>query len=376
MVSATIEPSRHPLAEYIYRLENGDALLKDSPQNVLEVVGILKSYGVVLDAYSRNLIYIANNQFLVLFPFFKYFNGEISLKKLLRHWNHDRINFEYAEYCMKSMMWHGGGGLDAYLDTPEFKKAVEKVIQAKFKNNFFMLGLHKAFPEFLPEHMRMMSYYSGLGQFWRVMADIFLDLSDRYDQKEIKTIPDVVKHILDGLVKDAAKPITYQVKIKDQAYDLLPKSAGLTFLMDTAVPYVESIFFRGTPFPGTVSYNAQAYQIPYEQSIFSYGALYADPLPIGGAGIPPTLLMQDMSHYLPDYLHDFYRQSFRQEDDLLVQICQSFQKSMFCVTTAALTGLAPHPFNTTNPKEQKENRAYLEGWMNRFQTSRLEMVNC
>ena len=41
MVSATIEPSRHPLAEYIYRLENGDALLKDSPQNVLEVVGIL-----------------------------------------------------------------------------------------------------------------------------------------------------------------------------------------------------------------------------------------------------------------------------------------------------------------------------------------------
>lgn len=375
MVSATIEPSRHPLAEYIYRLENGEALLKDSPQNVLEVVGILKSYGVVLDAYSRNLIYIANHQFLVLFPFFKYFNGEISFKKLLRHWNHDRINFEYAEYCMKSMMWHGGGGLDAYLDKPEFKQAVEKVIQAKFKNNFLMLGLHKAFPEFLPEHMRMMAYYSGLGQFWRVMADIFLTLSDRYDQQEITSITDVVQHILNGLVKDASKPITYQVNIRDYSYEILPKSAGLTFLIDTAVPYVEAIFFRGTPFPGTVSYNAQAYQIPYEQSSFAYGALYADPLPIGGAGIPPTLLMQDMSHYLPDYLHNFYRQTLRQEDDLLVQICQSFQKSMFCVTTAAIIGLAPHPLQTNDPKQQKENRAYLEGWMNRFQTSQLMTVN-
>ncbi|MGB5769080.1 MAG: CO2 hydration protein, partial [Crocosphaera sp.] len=191
MVNTTIEPSRHTLAEYIYRLENGEALLKDSPQNVIEVVGILKSYGVILDAYSRNLIYIADHQFLILFPFFKYFNGEVSLNKLLRHWNHNRTNFEYAEYCMKSMMWHGGGGLDAYLDTPEFRQGVEKVINAKFKNNFLMLALHKIFPDFLPEHMRMMSYYSGLGQFWRVMADIFLTLSDRYDQGEIQSIPDV-----------------------------------------------------------------------------------------------------------------------------------------------------------------------------------------
>ncbi|MDJ0598228.1 MAG: CO2 hydration protein [Crocosphaera sp.] len=375
MVNTTIQPSRHPLAEYIHRLENGQALLKDSPQNVIEVVGILKSYGVILDQYSCNLIYIANHQFLVLFPFFKYLNGEFSIDKLLRHWNHDRTNFEYAEYCMKAMMWHGGGGLDAYLDTPEFRDNVEKVIQAKFKHNFFMLTLHKIFPEFLPEHMRMMSYYSGLGQFWRVMADIFLDLSDRYDNGEIKSIPDVVQHILDGLVKDAARPITYQVEIRAEVYEVLPKAAGLTFLMDTAVPYVEAIFFRGTPFPGTISYNAQSYQIPSEQAVFAYGALYADPLPVGGAGIPPTLLMQDMRHYLPDYLHEIYRQSFRQEDDLLVQICQTFQKSMFCVTTAAIKGLAPHPLDTTNIEEQKENRAYLEGWMNRFKTSQILTVN-
>ncbi|ACB51606.1 protein involved in constitutive low affinity CO2 uptake [Crocosphaera subtropica ATCC 51142] len=375
MVNTTIQPSRHPLAEYIHRLENGQALLKDSPQNVIEVVGILKSYGIILDQYSRNLIYIAEHQFLILFPFFKYFNGEFSIDKLLRHWNHNRTNFEYAEYCMKAMLWHGGGGLDNYLDTPEFRDNVEKVIQAKFKNNFFMLTLHKIFPEFLPEHMRMMSYYSGLGQFWRVMADIFLDLSDRYDNGEIKSIRDVVQHILDGLVKDAARPITYQVKIKGEVYEVLPKTAGLTFLMDTAVPYVEAIFFRGTPFPGTISYNAQSYQIPSEQAIFTYGALYADPLPVGGAGIPPTLLMQDMSHHLPDYLHDLYRQTFREEDDLLVQICQTFQKSMFCVTTAAIQGLAPHPLDTTNSEEQKENRAYLEGWMDRFKTSQILIVN-
>jgi CO2 hydration protein len=376
MVTTQLKASIHPLADYIHRLENGEALLQDSPKNVIEVVGILKSYGVILDAYSRNLNYIADHQFLNFFPFFKYFNGQVSLTQLFRHWWHDRINFEYAEYCMKAMFWHGGGKLDSYLDTPDFQAAAEKVIQAKFKYNLFILGLHNAFPEFLPEQMRMMAYYSGLGQFWRVMADIFLSLSDRYDQGEIKTIPDVVKHILDGLVADANRPITYKVKIKDQVYEILPKSLELTFLMDTAVPYVEAVFFRGTPFAGTVSYNAQSYQIPYDQSQFAYGALYADPLPIGSAGIPPTLLMHDMRHYLPDYLHQIYRQTLRQEDDLLVQICCSFQKSMFCVTTAAIQGLAPYSLDTSDTEQQKANRQYLENWMNRFLTSRIKNVNC
>lgn len=376
MVSTKVKPPQSLfMEEYIKRLEAGEALLKDSPQNLLEVVGILKSYGVVLDAYSINLCYIANNQFLVLFPFFKYFNGEVNLSKLLRFWWHDRINYEYAEYCMKAMFWHGGGGLDAYLDSPEFLAVVEQVIAAKFKNNPLMLGLHKIFQDFLPEHMRQMAYYSGLGQFWRVMADIFLTLSDRYDRGEIKSIPDVVQHILDGLVADANRPITYKVTVRGKTYELIPQKAGLTFLPDTAVPYVEAIFFRGTPFPGTISYNAQAYQIPYDQAIFNYGALYADPLPIGGAGIPPTLLMQDMRHFLPEYLHNFYRQGIRGEGDLRVKICQSFQKSMFCVTTAAIRGLAPYPLDTTDSQQQQANRVYLKGWLKRLLDSRLAMVN-
>jgi CO2 hydration protein len=375
MVSVVLEPSKHSLAEYIHRLETGEALLKDSPENVLEVVGILKSYGVVLDAYSRNLCYVADHQFLLFFPFFKYFNGDVNRQKLLRHWWHDRINYEYAEYCMRAMMWHGGGGLDKYLDSPEFEQTVEKVIQAKFANNWFVLGLHQTFKDFLPEHMRQMCYYSALGQFWTVMTEIFLTLSDRYDLGEIKSIPDVVDHILQGLVAAANKPITYQVKIKGKTYEILPKSAGLTFLMDTGVPYVEAVFFRGTPFLGTVSYNAQAYQIPHDQALFAYGALYADPLPIGGAGIPPTLLMQDMRHFIPEYLWKVYRQSPRGEQDLLVRICQTFQKSMFCVTTAAIKGLAPYPLDTSDPRQQQANRAYLENWMNRFTTSRLIQVN-
>lgn len=375
MVSTNIKPSQHPLADFIYKLEAGEALLQDSPQNVIEVVGILKSYGVVLDAYSNNLIYIAEHQFLNLFPFFKYCNGEVNLAKLSKHWWHDRINYEYAEYCMKAMFWHGGGGLDAYLDTPEFKKLAEAAIQARWKGNFLILTLGQTFPDFLFEQVRQMAYYSALGQFWRVMADIFLTLSDRYDKGEIKTIPQVVKHILDGLVADANKPITYQVEIKGKKYDILPKSQGLTFLTDTAVPYVEAVFFRGTPFPGTISYNAQAYQIPFDQASFTYGALYADPLPVGGSGIPPTLLMQDMRHYLPDYLHQIYLKGKRQEDDLRVQICESFQKSMFCVTTAAIQGLAPYPLDTKDVTQQKANRKYLEQWMNRFITSQLVIAN-
>ena len=159
----------------------------------------------------------------------------------------------------------------------------------------------------MPELVRQMVYYSGLGQFWRVMSDMFLSLSDLYDEGKIKAIPDVVSHILNELVIAAAKPITYYPTVCGRQFEVIPESEGITFLMDTGVPYVEAIFFRGTPFPGTISYNAQAYQIPLYQSDFAYGALYADPLPIGGSGIPPTQLMQDMRHFLPDYLQHVLR---------------------------------------------------------------------
>jgi CO2 hydration protein len=276
---------------------------------------------------------------------------------------------------MKVMLWHGGGKLDEYLDSAEFLDLAKKAAQAKTKGNWLVRGLQAVFPDFLPEQIRQLVYYKALGLFWRIMSDIFVDLSDRYDRGEIKSVMDVVNHIQDGLVAGANSPITYAVTIDGQEYEIIPKAAGFTFLMDVAVPYVDTIFFRGTPFLGTVSYNAQAQQIPVEQAQFTYGALYADPLPTGGAGIPPTLLMQDMRHFLPDYMHEIYKNSLRGEDDLRVKICQSFQKSMFCVTTAAIRGLMPHPLGTEDPAQQKDNRAYLEGWMDRFVTSRLIAVN-
>jgi CO2 hydration protein len=340
--------------------------------NLLEVVGVLKSYGVVIGAYQRNLTYIADHQFLVLFPFFKYFNGEVTFKKLLKHWWHDRINYEFAEYCMKAMFWHGGTTLDAYLDSPEFSEKAGEAIAAKVSGSP-MSAVNSLFPDFLPEQVRFLAYYSALGQFWNVMSEMFLKLSDRYDQGEIKTIADVVDHVLQGLVAAASQPITYAVEIKGKTYDIIPESAGLKFLMDTAVPYVEAVFFRSFPFFGTVSYNAQAGQVPHEQAGFNYGVLYADPLPVGGAGIPPTLLMQDMTHYLPDYLRQVYQKGLRGEDDLRVKICLSFQKSMFCVTTAVIFGLMPYP-DAANQQQRQANRQYLEGWMDRFVDSRLPSI--
>ena len=153
-----IEPA---LAVIKQRLEEGGALLPDSPDNILEVVGILKSYGVILGEYYRNLTYISENQFLVVFPFFKFFNGKFSLSKLGRHWWHDRINFEFAEYCMKAMFWHGGGGLDAYLDSEDFQNRAKVAISAKVKRNPLMAGMNRLFPDFLLEQVRLMTYYSA-----------------------------------------------------------------------------------------------------------------------------------------------------------------------------------------------------------------------
>ena len=276
---------------------------------------------------------------------------------------------------MKGMLWHGGGGLDDYMDSPEFEANAKAAIAAKIAGNPLLTFLDKVSPDFALEQVRQLAYYSGLGQFWRVMSDIFVSLAEEYEKGKIKVIPDVVQHILNGLVADAGRPISYSVGINGKRYDLIPESAGLAFLMDTGVPYVEAIFFRGTPFPGTISYNAQAEQIDSQPSTFTYGALYADPLPIGSAGIPPTLLMEDMRRYLPDYLLKHYQAEGRQEGDILIKCCQSFQKSMFCVTTAAIRGLAPHPLDSTDPDERAVNQAYLAGWMERLKSSQIRAAN-
>jgi len=85
--------------------------------------------------------------------------------------------------------------------------------------------------------------------------------------------------------------------------------------------------------------------------------------------------MQDMARFVPDYLRTFYEMSFRGTADLRVQLCVSFQKSMFCVTTAAIQGLAPYPIPNLDPVAQAANRHYLNDWLTRLAPSRLSRVN-
>jgi len=274
--------------EVAAKLLAGETLLTDTPDHLLEVVGVLESYGEVLDAYSKNLIFQGEQQFLNPFPLFKYLDGDLSPAKIWRHLNHDRINFEYAEYCMKAMLWHGTGGLDAYLDSEPFRENCQAIINAKRRRDPLLALLHPLFPQFLIEQIRNAATTHALGQFWRVMSDIFIDLAKAERDGSVRSIPAVVEFIKQGLVAAAANPIHYGVSIGGQHFWVLPPEAGLTFLVDVAVPYVEAVFLRGMPFLGTVSFNAQAQQISPDQARFTYGALYADPLPTMGAGIPPA----------------------------------------------------------------------------------------
>ena len=361
-------------AEVKRRLLSGETLLTDTADHLLEVVGVLESYGEVLDAYSINLIYQAEEQFLNPFPIFKFLDGDLNPAKIWRHLNHDRINFEYAEYCQKAMFWHATGGMDAYLDSPDFAENCRQIIAAKGRRDPLLALLNPLFPGFLPELIRSAATTHALGQFWRVMSDLFIDLAAAERDGRVRSIPQVVEFIKDGLVAAAANPITYSVLIQGERFWVLPPEAGLTFLVDVAVPYVEAVFLRGTPFLGTVSFNAQAQQISPDQAKFTYGALYADPLPSMGSGIPPSLLMQDMYRHLPESLHQWYLERTRGEGDVRVKICMSFQKSMFCVTNAAINGTMPHPLDSSDPEAQAANAAYAEARAQRLGIARTDCL--
>lgn len=364
--SAVRPPVLPDQEELIRRLLSDTPLLADTNDHLLQVVNVLESYGLVLDAYSKNLVDQGEKQMLNPFPVLRFFHEGFNPKRLWTHLMGDRINFEYAEYCQKAMFWHGTGGLDAYLDTPEFAAACKRVIKCKSARDPLLALNNRLYPDFAPEAIRSLTTIYCLGLFWRVMSDIFVDLARRYGIKEVTCVKDVVHHIRDGLVAAAGSPIEYKVTIGGEEIWVLPPEAGLTFLMDVAVPYVEAVFFRGMPFLGTVSYNAQARQISPDISDFKYGALYADPIPSMGAGIPPSLCMQDMYRHLPEELSLWYDDNGRGQTDVHVQICISFQKSMFCVTNAAIAGTMPAQLDTEDPEQQAANRAYAESWSGRL----------
>ncbi|WP_164929066.1 CO2 hydration protein [Gloeobacter violaceus] len=338
------------------------ALLPESRDNVLEVVGVLHSYSFVLEAYSRNLLFMAERQFLHAFPLFKYLNGEIHPRKLLAHWSQDRLNYEYAEYCAKTMYWHGIPKLHDYLQGSEFKVLAERAVHARLQGNRAALFAHKLCPAFLEELVRRTCYYHVLGQFWRVMSRIFSTLAERYAHGEIRSIPDIVRHIAAGLGAAANLPLTYSVQFGDEEYELLPARAGLHWLADAAVPYAEIVFFRAAPPKGVFSYDASA-GLPGELADFCFGVLYANPMTLGVAGVAPTLLIRDLHRHLGAPLLSHYEGQAGDAAALVVAIGKSFQKAMFCVTNAAVLGLAPD--------EAAGRRAHFDGWAARILTTRI-----
>lgn len=406
---AKLPPSRHPHAEIVHRLEAGGAMLPDTPENLMQIIGIYKAYAVPMDFYWRDLLYIGERVFLEPLPFFKYFlpkeylelhnhyagdtadlriwRGEATahpellafmergetgrLPRLLHHLWHDRVNMEFAEMCMRAMLWHRGmgGRFDPCLDSDEYKANANRAIEAYFRGNPAMLALHRLFPDMFIEQCRQASYYANLGLFWEVMAPVFFEMSDLYDEGKLRTVPEAMNFLVNGIFAIAGRPIYHHVYIRGECYEVIPKSKGFTWLYEAALPYVEAVFYRTAPFRGTKSYNAQAHQIPVDQKDFHYGILYADVFPVGTAGIPPTLLMQDMLHFLPPYLVEYYQRHCRGEDDMLVQLGITFQRSMYVVTSAVIQALRTallYPLDDPNPRHLMANRQFFEGQMDRF----------
>ena len=414
-----LPPSKHAFADIIHRLEAGGSMLPDTPDNLKQIIGIYKAYAVPMDFYWRDLLYIAERVFLNPLPAFKYFmsdkyldrpnayagetadlriwrgeadahpelrafmeKGELKRKlpRLFHHLWHDRVNMEFAEACMRAMLWHEdiNPRFNDYLDSDDYRERADKAIRAYFKGNPVMLALHKLFPEMFLEQVKQLSYYSNLGLFWEVMAPVFFEMSDLYDEGKMTTVPEAMDFLVNGIFAVAGRPIYHHAYIGGECFEIIPKSQGFTWLYEAALPYVEAVFYRTAPFRGTKSYNAQAGQVPDEQKDFHYGILYADVYPVGSAGIPPTLLMQDMLHFLPDYLIEEYEKHQRGDDDMLVQLGITFQRSMYNVTSAviqALRGALLYPLDDENPEHLKANRAFFEQQLDRFKRDEARLVD-
>ncbi|MEO0837121.1 MAG: CO2 hydration protein, partial [Cyanobacteria bacterium J06642_3] len=248
-----LPPANHPYAEVIHRLEAGGSMLPDNPENLKQIIGIYKAYAIPMDFYWRDLLYIAERVFLNPLPWFKYFlpknyldlpnkyagkdgaprvwrgeaeahpeliefinKGEtVKMPKLLHHLNHDRINMEFAEACMRAMFWHEdiNPQFNAYLDSDEYKANADRAIKAYCKSNPIMLGMYKLFPDMFLEQVRQLSYYANLGLFWEVMCPVFLEMSDLYDEGKMTTVKEAMDFLVNGIFAVAGRPIYHHLYV-------------------------------------------------------------------------------------------------------------------------------------------------------------------
>ncbi|MGB6166125.1 MAG: CO2 hydration protein, partial [Geitlerinemataceae cyanobacterium] len=73
--------------------------------------------------------------------------------------------------------------------------------------------------------------------------------------------------------------------------------------------------------------------------------------------------------FLPQYLLDYYQNYCRGEDDALIQLGITFQRSMYNVTSAVIQALRAallYPLDDQNPKHLLKNRQFFEMQMDRF----------
>lgn len=128
-------------------------------------------------------------------------------------------------------------------------------------------------------------------------------------------IENAMNFLVNVIFAVARRPIYHHVHIRGEVYEIISQIQRLYWRYKAALPYVEAVFYRAVPFRGTKSYNAQAKLVPEEQKDFYYGILYADVMPVGTARISPTLLMQDILHFLSPYLVNYYQQDCRGADE-------------------------------------------------------------
>jgi hypothetical protein len=79
--------------------------------------------------------------------------------------------------------------------------------------------------------------------------------------------------------------------------------------------------------------------------------------------------MDDMYHFLPDYLVKYYQEHCRGEEDVLIQLGITFQRSMYNVTSAVIQALRTallYPLDDPNPRHLMKNRQFFEAQIDRF----------
>ena len=77
-MTTTMKPITPPVLpdqeELIKRLLSDTPLLADTQDHLVQVVNVLETYGIVLDAYSKNVVDHGEKQLLNPFPIFRFFH--------------------------------------------------------------------------------------------------------------------------------------------------------------------------------------------------------------------------------------------------------------------------------------------------------------